>query len=345
VLWAHAWTAHGNPRFYAGRIDLANFMVIGVNGVELFFVISGFCMYYFYASKPGFSYHDFFRFLVKRWFRLSPAFYAATVIYVLTEKYLYHRDINFLLNFLHSLFYLDHVLPDHSTAAHFWTLTVEWQFYFIIGVLLISQNKIGFKTAFGIIFGTILLAAIVSVIILQINSDRLAGTIIFRGVEFGCGVLAAHSLISEKKWFKRRALFFFIFVLIVYAGHGFTSNIALEFSPLYFDLFKLLGFALMGIGFAGILYLSVTSRLLLNRILGNPVFKKMGRISYSFYLLHALVYLPVADFTKSHLHFLHGISAPVFTTLVSVVLLYPLSVVSFQFLEKPFFNIGNLTTK
>src|ERR1700753_1334175 len=81
VLWIHSWTLYGHARWDVGKVDLANIMAIGGNGVDLFFVISGFCMYYFYASKADFSYHDFWRFLVKRWVRLSPAFYTATVLY------------------------------------------------------------------------------------------------------------------------------------------------------------------------------------------------------------------------------------------------------------------------
>ena len=110
VLWIHTWTIFGNPRCYIGKVDLANFLAIGQNGVDLFFVISGFCMYYFYAIKSAFSYRDFYRFLVKRWVRLSPAFYVATIIYLLVWKFIYHVQINSVANFLHSVFYLNDIL-------------------------------------------------------------------------------------------------------------------------------------------------------------------------------------------------------------------------------------------
>ena len=32
VLWIHTWTVFGNPRFYLGKIDLADFLAIGGNG-------------------------------------------------------------------------------------------------------------------------------------------------------------------------------------------------------------------------------------------------------------------------------------------------------------------------
>ena len=345
VLWIHTWTIHGNPRFYIGKIDIADFLAIGVNGVELFFVISGFCMYYFYANKSGFSYHDFYRFLIKRWVRLSPAFYVVTIIYIVVNKYVHHYNVNAFYSFLHSVFYLNYFLGRYYTASHFWTLTVEWQFYVIIPFVLIYQNRIGFKNTFFIIFGIIFSAAIISVFILKNTNDNFTGTIIFRGIEFGCGVIAARLVMKNNTWFKNRVLWLIAFIVIVYSGRVLVSKPILNLSFYYYNLFKLLGFTFMGIGFAGILYLSITSVKWLNLILGNRLFKTMGRISYSFYLLHALVFPVVAGFVMHYAPLFKGIAAPVVSTLISAVVLYPLSLLSYRLLEKPFLSVGNLTTK
>ena len=345
VLWIHTWTVHGNPRFYVGKFDIANIMAIGVNGVDLFFVISGFCMYYFYASKVEFSYHDFFRFIVKRWTRLSPAFYVATIIYILVGNYFYHEKYNFILNLLHSIFYLNYVFGQYSTASHFWTLTVEWQFYFTIPFLLIYQNKFGFKNTFSIIFGIIVLAALAAVVFTKTNSDIYTGTLLFRGIEFGCGVVAARLLLKTNTYFINRKLWLVAFIIITYTGRILISKPVLMLSYNYYNFFKLLGFTLMGIGFAGILYLSVTSVKWLHGLLGNKLFKTMGRISYSFYLLHTLVHPVVAGYVIKYMPFFTGIMAPITTTIISAIILYPLALLSYNLLEKPFLSIGNLTTK
>jgi peptidoglycan/LPS O-acetylase OafA/YrhL len=107
----------------------------------------------------------------------------------------------------------------------------------------------------------------------------------------------------------------------------------------------LAGFTLMGVGFAGILYLSVTSVKWLHAILGNKLFKTMGRISYSFYLFHLLILHPVAQFTMQYLPFFKGIIAPMVSTCISAVILYFISMLSYNLLEKPYLSIGNLTTK
>ena len=340
VLWIHCWTIHHNPRFFIGPVDIANFLAIGVNGVELFFVISGFCMYYFYASRAGFSYADLYRFLLKRWLRLSPAFYVASLIYILVDKYIYHHDLNLVMNMVHSLFYLDHLLGNYFTASHFWTLTVEWQFYFVLPFILIWQNTAGFKKCFSAIFGFVFLVAVVSVLVLKNGSDYLTGTFLFRGIEFGFGVLAARLLINTNKYFKNSALWFILFLIIVYSGRVLVSGQVLKLSLNYYNLFKLAGFTLMGAGFAGILYLSVTSTQKLHSFLGNRLFKKMGRISYSFYLLHALIYPAIAGWVIAYLPALHGIAAPMATTLISAVVLYPIALLSYNLLERPFLKTG-----
>ena len=345
VLWIHTWMAHGTPRCYLWKIDLSDFLAIGVNGVDLFFVISGFCMYYFYTRKTGFSYHDFYRFLVKRWMRLSPAFYTLTIIFIVVGIFIYDRKIDVVANIVHSIFYLNYIFPQYITASHFWTLTVEWQFYLTIPFLLIYQQKIGFKKTFFIIYGTIFLAALFSIFIVKSHLDELTSTLLFRGVEFGCGIIAARALIKDNALLKNRALWLLLFVIIIYTGRALVSKPVLNLSADYYNVFKLFGFTLMGIGFAGILYLSVTSTKWLNYVLGNRVSKTMGRISYSFYLLHALVVPVIVGFTTTYMPFLKGIMAPVVTTLISAAILYPLSLLSYNLLEKPFLSIGNLTTK
>jgi peptidoglycan/LPS O-acetylase OafA/YrhL len=179
---------------------------------------------------------------------------------------------------------------------------------------------------------------------LKNQSDFITGTIASRGIEFGCGIIAARMLL-KKTILTNRALWLMVFIVITYAGRILISNPVLGLSRSYYSLFKLAGFIDMGSGFGGIVYLAVTSVKWLNLVLGNKLFKKMGRISYSFYLFHALIFPAVVIFTTSYMPFANGIAAPLFSTFISAVILYPVSLASFNFLEKPFLTIGNLNNK
>ena len=149
VLWIHTWAIHGNPRLFVGRIDITSILALGGNGVDLFFVISGFCMYYFYADKTSFNYVDFWTFLKKRWIRLSPAFYFATIIYILFRNQSEHIT-TFGLKLLTSIFYLNS-FSKYNAEGFFWSLGAEWQFYIVIPFLFILQHRMGFLKGFILI--------------------------------------------------------------------------------------------------------------------------------------------------------------------------------------------------
>ena len=329
---------------YVAQFDITNILAIGGNGVDLFFVISGFCMFYFYASKTDFSYCDFFRFLVKRWVRLSPAFYVATIIFIVVGKS-DHQNNDSIYKFIHNVFYLNFIFSQYNIASHFWTLTVEWQFYFIIPFLLIYKNTLGFAKTFSIIFGIILLLGVMYVLIWKTQSDQFTSTILFHAVQFGCGILAAKQLMNSNVHLKYRFIWLITFLVILYSGRILISKPIFALSIYYYNLLRLLGFTLMGIGFAGILYLSITSVKWLNIILGNRLFKSMGRISYSFYLFHALVIPIVATYVMMFIPLTKSLAGPILTAFISAIILYPISQLSYNLLEKPYLSIGNLTTK
>src|SRR5205823_12885180 len=64
-----------------GGIDFLFPFSISYIGVELFFVISGFCMYYAWAKKSdlvnGFRFGDYFR---RRFWRIYPPYFVALIL-------------------------------------------------------------------------------------------------------------------------------------------------------------------------------------------------------------------------------------------------------------------------
>ncbi|HEY9302611.1 MAG TPA: acyltransferase family protein [Phormidium sp.] len=87
VIWAHVWAfGSGIPVWSLGKIGSINLdlnraiSVIGT-GVDLFFVISGFCMYLMYAQKQTkFAWNTYATFLKKRWLRIAPNYYVAALV-------------------------------------------------------------------------------------------------------------------------------------------------------------------------------------------------------------------------------------------------------------------------
>lgn len=92
----------------------------------------------------------------------------------------------------------------------------------------------------------------------------------------------------------------------------------------------------MSCGFSGIIYLSLTSEHLLHKVLGNKMISMIGRISYSFYLWHGLASFIIGNMIIHRFVFLNDIRAPLLTFILSTLILIPISLVSYNMLEKPF---------
>lgn len=336
VLWIHCWASYGAPRFAVKGFDITSVLALGGNGVDLFFVISGFCMYYFYVRNKTFNYADFGRFIKQRWIRLSPAFYSACVVYIGIRLY-DNPSFNLTKSAVSSLFYLNGIFYEYTPQSILWSLTAEWQFYLIVPFLLIYQNRVGFAWVFGTIGLIILFLAVISVLLLKSKSDLLTNQIIFRYFQFMWGILAARLILVFPQYhLKYRPLIFLGFVLITYVGRICISNSVLNLSVHYYNLFKLLGFSIMGLGFSGILYLTLTSQRLLKVLLGNALISFIGRVSFSFYLWHALVHAIIGTYLIKKFGNGAGIIVPVINFTVSTIVLIPLSTLSFRLLEKPF---------
>ena len=79
VLYAHVWAfGLGAPPLHLGPIDINRALSVFGTGVDLFFVISGFCMYAAYGSyEEAFSWDRYGRFIASRALRIYPAFIGA----------------------------------------------------------------------------------------------------------------------------------------------------------------------------------------------------------------------------------------------------------------------------
>lgn len=107
---------------------------VGQHGVTVFFVLSGFLI----TSKLLEGPIDLRRFYVRRLFRLMPAAWAYLAALSIADLWSRHKytspaEITSCL-----LFYRNFRLPQFSTTtAHFWSLSVEEQFYLLWPLLLL----------------------------------------------------------------------------------------------------------------------------------------------------------------------------------------------------------------
>jgi peptidoglycan/LPS O-acetylase OafA/YrhL len=134
-------------------------MLVGGYGVDLFFVLSGFLvsglLFREYKEKGSTSIG---RFLVRRGFKIYPAFYIYLLVTVLIDTFYFHHPPPFSNILTEALFWQSYGVP---LRFHTWSLSVEEHFYFILALFIFLSVK--FKWLSNVKF---MLTAIIGFILL-----------------------------------------------------------------------------------------------------------------------------------------------------------------------------------
>lgn len=131
---------------------LLGFAAAGARGVELFFVLSGFCLSYpslrrLHAGEP-FSF-DLVAFFRARFWRIAPPYWAALALFLvlaLTPFGTPHAWAPLNWRDIAQDFFLLHYTHASKLNSAFWTLVIEarWYFIFPAALLLYVRSKPGF---------------------------------------------------------------------------------------------------------------------------------------------------------------------------------------------------------
>ncbi len=309
------------------RMSPAHIIWDGSSAVLFFFVLSGFVLALPYINNQG-RYLDLLSFYLKRIFRIYPAFIIGILISVALKEYMYdpHNSIQHYSGWLNSFWKWN--LNDNLTQLKYtlmllasfnsdlfdpviWSLAIEMNISFIIPflTLIIKKNEL----LFNILFITILT---------------------YVGVEFWmtifyAGILLAryHTLLGSyiNKASKPVITGLFIITPALYTFRfTFHSNDSSHY-PEYISCLASCIFIMLA------LYNNGFSAFLKNKIC---VF--LGKVSYSFYLIHLPILITVASvFPYKNDYSL----VPVFFISLSSSLF--LAYIMYKFIETPFQNFAH----
>lgn len=137
---------------------------IGKYGVQLFFVISGFVIpWAMYNAK--FEFKSFFPFLLKRLARLEPPYIVsiALAIFVLViRSFIYKTPLDEIASVKQIIFHFGYLIPFFDNYKWlnqvYWTLAIEFQYYFFIAFFFIPFVK-SKLVARGFIYLSVLLVS------------------------------------------------------------------------------------------------------------------------------------------------------------------------------------------
>lgn len=339
VVWNHSWIFCGNPSLKIVNIDVYRLFAIAGNGVNFFFVISGFFMF-IVVSRKEFSFTNYRDFIFNRWKRIAPAYYFSAVVYAVYFL-LQDHSYPFLKLLLIDFSFLNNLFEDGNIISPFWSLGTEWHFYILLPFLFISGNKKYFLRSlfFFSMVSFIFLCAMHKGIL---NEIFWRSQIIPRFIEFSWGILAGYLYKNKKalpSWM--RSLKGVCFALaITYAGRMLMVTEIIEKMGTFGWLARSFAEPLMTFGFAWFMYLMVVEKNRLSDFLSKSFFTYLGKLSYSVYLWHAFILLILGQFKfiASGIPWLNSMLVFLITAGLTVCIAH----FSYKFLEAPYFRSKKL---
>jgi peptidoglycan/LPS O-acetylase OafA/YrhL len=274
----------------SGSIDLTGPLHYGYLGVNLFFVLSGFCLTLpLVQDKSNRMHLDVARFFRRRARRILPPYYAALAVFALRPAL--ERALQAAIGWPHGAVrgytagsIIAHALMVHNLwpawsldiNAAFWTLALEWQFYLVFPLLIGSFRRWGPAQTMAVVFTA---TVVYRMWIYAHGSVSFASSLPGRLAEFALGMLAASLLgrrsnrlpPGEARAYLAAAGAFGCFAY--YVNARWTSC-----SPLADPLWGLTFFCLL-------MYAAARSASRGGWLAARPL-AALGLISYSVYLVH-----------------------------------------------------------
>ncbi len=339
VLWAHIWMFAGTPPGELLGIDLAKLISFFGTGVDLFFVISGFCMYLMYVSrKPDFTFNYYLTYLKKRWLRIAPAFYAAIIVYGLISVGFNVMLFNWGYALKHALF-IKNLFHDITLyAPHFWSLCTEWHFYIVLPLIVFGIHQFSFyRTIIVIVFCCLLfrwLIWIPNVDPFNVINYSIAN----RLIEFLVGIVAARIYLDKRKeWIFHSVKGLILGVAIAFTGRLLMSAGLQERADLVGIVARTINLPLLSFGYALVIINALQVNTWFSSLMGSSVFTTIGKYSYSMYLWHWVV---AENLTRYVIKEWQDSSFLMVNLLfvLSVLILYPISFLSYKLFESFYFR-------
>jgi len=290
----------------------------GFLGVDIFFVLSGFIIYETYFANEDFELKTFF---IKRFARLYPALICVLLVNLIIPEL---RSLSSASNFLASVFYFKNFQFWDWPLGPYWSLSAEEQFYLISGIIVMifyrSRNsKLWSLKPFQYILFILLTGLTVTGIILgtlahTFNQPTILNIVLYRPSEIIFGVIVG--VIIAKKNRKSKIIFKIL-------AHDLTTLILIAITILSRVP---TASAVLTMSMIAYVYANSSKSTTAMKFLRWEMLVSIGVLSYSIYIWHVTILVLTSSF------FEHD---PKINKIVSVLLIFIMSFISYSFLEVP----------
>ena len=322
--------------FHAGFVK---FFGGGYVGVDIFFVISGYLISKIILNdlkKKNFSLINFYE---RRARRILPALYFVICLSLVLSYFWMLPDEfqNFGQSIVATILFSNNILlsftngywvgaSDLKPLVHTWSLAVEEQYYVLLPFFLLLIWKFGKRWIF-IILSIVFLASLILAQWYSYNKPEVGFFVLqTRAWELLIGVFASFYLEKPNRNKFKNLLSFFGLVLIFYSIIFFNRNTPF---PSLYTLVPTIGTFLV------IVYADKGT--IVQRFLSYKLLIGIGLISYSAYLFHQPIFALAKLYSNEPLS--------VNTYLILIILTLVCSFFSWMYIETPFRNRNNFSSK
>ena len=339
-----------------------DYLQVGWIGVQFFFVLSGFLitgiLLDMKKSLPPRQY--FYKFYGRRFLRIFPLYYfylllmTAVVIWLISVSYrpnymkIFLDQIHYAIAYVYDFFFATNFVKHSDFLDHFWSLSVEEQFYIFWPLLILLIPERALKKLFlsFIVLGPIFRIALF--FIHRSGAFRFLGdpaAVFIYPLPFShIDAFAFGAYISRYSIPKAKGQFFFLLAalpIIGYASNTLATGTMGAVSTFGFPLLLgnayqfIWGYSLLNYFFAVTVY-AVARENLFVRFLDGKVMQYLGKISYGLYVYH----FQVVWFSGRIRDF--GFPEPiskVLTALIAFLATVLIASASYYWLERPLLNL------
>jgi peptidoglycan/LPS O-acetylase OafA/YrhL len=258
---------------------------IVINVMAFFFVLSGFLITRLYHERATLRRAWFGRYALNRFARIYPVYFLLLTVWVCLSapQNWWVLITNYTLT--HALF---HGTPHLIFVS--WSLTVEECFYFSAPLFMILARRVPF--------------AVVLLVMKLLHTARfvLSDTFFGHFAEFFAGMYLALKVTrmeargdtgSDGQWCTLLGVLGVTLLVLVMAGFYHADRLTVAAVALINNFLIPVPIAILYLGL-------IRERSALAGLLSSSVARLLGRSSYCFYLLHALIFLTVRPLTPAH---------------------------------------------
>ena len=306
-----------------GRLGITYFNdAFGDGGVTFFFVLSGFILTYAYSDRLTGS-GDVRRFYFARWARIWPLHIVTLLFYVFfffKLSYIFKTADPFRKLILNALL-LQSWVPNYSWIFAYngvsWSISTEAFFYLMFPLLVIKRGQFWIKYL-------ILTIAIAGYILTvnayadEINKTGWASVAplihcfpfvrlfeFMTGIAIGYVFLAKPNLVTSKRNFWKDSLIEFAAIGLMMAYYFWQYSFARNFElPQVFDVVLWKISPVMCYAF--LVFLFAYTRGIVAQFMGSRVMVYLGKISFTFYMIHFFIITVLSEYSLAPLPQLYG---------------------------------------